>query len=110
MAFDSSQQRFNIVASPLIPQDCLMFLRDEQVTSEPESSRNLHQYHMLWFCISGRGCLLIDNVPYVLAAGEAVLLTPGQPHRRRRSWILCWIDRFCLSLPTRIASRCLRVW
>lgn len=83
MAFDSSQQRFNIVASPLIPQDCLMFLRDEQVTAEPEASRNLHKYHMLWFCISGRGCLLIDNVPYVLSAGEAVLLTPGQPHCRK---------------------------
>ena len=79
----SSQQYMNIVASPLIPQDCHLFLRDESASTPDESVLNLHKHYMLWFCIDGRGGIVIDNVPYTLGSGEAILITPGQPHRRK---------------------------
>lgn len=80
---NQTSMRFNIVASPLIPQECHLFLRDEKKDDTPESTQNMHKYHMLWLCLSGRGGLNIDGVPYELAAGEAILLAPGQPHRRK---------------------------
>ena len=73
----------DIVASPLIPLECHFFLRDEKVENAPVSKQNIHKYHMLWFCLSGRGGVNIDRVPYELAEGEAILIAPGQPHRRK---------------------------
>lgn len=79
---DSSQQQ-NITASPLIPLDCHVFLRNEpQFWEVGELSKNLHRHHLLVYNLSGRGCLTVDSVPYMVSAGEALLIAPGQLHRR----------------------------
>ncbi len=79
---DSSQQQ-NITAVPLIPLDCHVFLRNEPQTGElGEISKNLHRHHLLLCALAGRGCMTVDNVPYMVSEGEALLIAPGQLHRR----------------------------
>lgn len=76
---DSSQQK-NIAAVPLVPLDCHIFLRNEPHTGD--FSKNIHRHHLLVYCISGRGCMTVDDVPFMVSAGEALLIAPGQLHRR----------------------------
>ena len=82
---DSSQQ-MNIVASPVIPLSCCLFTRHEPVATKNSgfavSKYNLHRFYMLWYCVKGRGCLAIGNIPYILNPGEAIFILPGQPHLR----------------------------
>ncbi len=78
---DSSQNR-NIFAKPLIPQDCHLFLRNEPDRHDLELSTNLHRHYLLLCCLDGKGCMAVENIPYILSVGEALLIAPGQPHRR----------------------------
>lgn len=78
---DDAGQFLNIESHPVVPFNCHLFLRGEP---QPDAAKagNLHHHHILWFCLSGRGCLMIDDIPYILGSGEAILLYPGQIHGR----------------------------
>lgn len=102
-ASDSSQQ-MNVVASPVIPLSCCLFSRHEPAAANNSaiavSRYNLHRFYMLWYCVKGRGCLAIGNVPYILNAGEAIFIMPGQPHLRlalKNEKVEYQIIRFLLS-------------
>ena len=74
--------RLNIETTPLIPKSCHIFFRQEPQKEELYYFSNLHSYHMLWFCLSGEGCVNIENTPYILKEGEAIILSPEQAHYR----------------------------
>ncbi len=74
--------RLNIEAKPLVPRSCHLFFRTEPQKKEKFYFTNLHSYHMLWFCLSGEGCVNIENTPYILKEGEAIILSPEQAHFR----------------------------
>jgi len=74
--------RLNIEAKPLVPRSCHLFYRCEPQKKEKFYFTNLHSYHMLWFCLSGEGCVNIENTPYILKEGEAIILSPEQAHFR----------------------------
>ena len=79
---DNPSHSFNIVASPLIPVECGLFMRKSNINRPTSTVQHLHCFHVLWYCISGNGGLIIDQIPYHLAPGEAVLQLPGQTHAR----------------------------
>jgi len=78
---DDAGQFLNIEGQPVVPFNCHLFLRNEP-SRRVKRGGNLHHHHILWFCLSGRGCLEINNIPYILGSGEAILLHPGQVHGR----------------------------
>ena len=78
---DDAGQSLNIATLPVVPSDCHLFLRKEP-EDDTRYVSNLHHHHMLWFCLDGKGALDIDNTPYILGSGEALLLHPGQLHCR----------------------------
>ena len=78
---DDAGQFLNIEGQPVVPFNCHLFLRNEP-SRRVKYGGNLHHHHILWFCLSGRGCLAINNIPYILGSGEAILLHPGQVHGR----------------------------
>ncbi len=86
MKVSDSSQQMNIVASPVVPLSCCLFTRHEPAAASNSgfavSRYNLHRFYMLWYCVKGRGCIAIGNVPYILNAGEAIFIMPGQPHLR----------------------------
>ena len=77
-----ASQRLNIAAAAAVPLDCHLFLRPEPEEREPGRFANLHRHDMLFCCLEGRGCLAVDGAPYLLDAGDAMLVGPGQPHAR----------------------------
>ena len=79
--WDSSQE-LNITARAAVPRDCHLFLRPLPGDGDAPLPTNLHRHFLLSCCLAGRGCLAVDKAPYVLSAGEAMLIAPGQPHSR----------------------------
>ena len=63
----NASQNQNIVAEPLIPQDCHVFLRNEPDKDDLALSINLHRHYLLQYCLAGRGCMAVENVPYILS-------------------------------------------
>lgn len=98
-SMDSSQEK-NIAAHVDVPRDCHLFLRPRPGDDELELPINLHRHYVLFYCLAGRGCVAVDGAPYVLAADEAILVAPGQPHSRlpldgeRPQWL---VIRFSMS-------------
>ena len=82
---DDAGQFLNIESHPVLPFNCHLFLRNEPPSriTQTKYKDNLHHHHILWFCLSGRGCLTVNKTPYILGSGEAILIPPGQAHGRR---------------------------
>lgn len=58
-----------------------IFRRYEPERSE-RSQSSIHQEFVLWLCLSGRGCLMVDGINYVFKEDDAMVVFPSQPHMR----------------------------
>ncbi|MFT4938690.1 MAG: AraC-like DNA-binding protein [Paraglaciecola sp.] len=63
-----------------------------------EMQRNIHDDHLLMYCLHGKGELRAENTTSQIKAGDIVVLPKGVPHRYKASkdqpWTIYWVH-FC---------------
>jgi AraC-like DNA-binding protein/mannose-6-phosphate isomerase-like protein (cupin superfamily) len=70
-----------LLVEPIVIHQIHSFFRCEPAV---DASRyfSIHQHYVLWICLKGEGCLMVDGVSYVFSPDDAIITFPAQQHRR----------------------------
>ncbi len=81
--FTIDHRSFNdLSADPILPEKIHVFRRNEPNHGNFQINSNIDTQFILWVCLKGCGCLLIDNITYILKENDVIITFPGQPHLR----------------------------
>jgi AraC-like DNA-binding protein len=71
----------SLPVEPVMLERFHIFRRYEPERSPPHQS-SIHQEFVLWLCLSGQGCLMVDGITYLFRENNAMLVFPSQAHMR----------------------------
>ncbi len=90
----------SLLVQPIIIRQLQAFLRHEPPRDIVKSS-SIHQYYVLWICLKGEGCLMVNGISYVLREKNAIITFPAQQHQRlpmdnkKADWLLIRFSADC---------------
>jgi len=70
-----------LLVEPIVIHQINAFRRHE-ATPDVAKKYSVHQYYVLWICLKGEGCLMVDGISYVFKPSHAIITFPAQQHRR----------------------------
>ena len=80
--FGRDHRSFNsLLVHPIAIRQIQAFLRHEPPRDVVVGS-SMHQHYVLWICLRGKGCLMVDGIPYVFREKNAIVTFPAQQHQR----------------------------
>lgn len=79
--FDSGHFR-NLAVDSVWPGEIHAFFRNRPKSGLPKY-RNIHGQFILFVCLKGCTCVIVEKVPCLLRENDALLVFPGQPHAQR---------------------------
>ena len=90
----------SLLVQPIIIHQLQAFLRHEPPRDIVKGS-SVHQYYILWICLKGEGCLMVNGISYVLREKNAIITFPVQQHQRlpldnkQTDWLLIRFSADC---------------